>query len=272
LKCYKVLNNLPNEICVIENDKIIFLNSKFQDTIGKIEEMSELCDIFIDYDQYYVPSSIDWINELVDKKVKIMIISHDTFEPVAYYLQVTKTDTMYILTFSNITEVVAESNNYKKDLMTDTLTGVYNRCKFEEVSEEFYNINKRYNTNICLAMFDIDHFKKVNDTYGHDIGDETLKIFAKTIQSNIRDTDIFCRWGGEEFMLLLYEVDLETAHNILLKIHTKIQYVKIPEVGFITCSVGLVEYDGITEVSELIKKADNLLYKAKNNGRNRIEI
>ncbi|PLX93182.1 MAG: hypothetical protein C0621_08255 [Desulfuromonas sp.] len=96
----------------------------------------------------------------------------------------------------------------------DRLTGVYNRHKFEELIAAEIERSRRYNNPLSLMMFDLDHFKKVNDTYGHQIGDEVLREVATLIQGHIRANDLFCRWGGEEFMLLAPETRIEAARDL----------------------------------------------------------
>jgi diguanylate cyclase (GGDEF)-like protein len=119
-------------------------------------------------------------------------------------------------------------------------------------------------------MFDIDFFKKVNDTYGHDVGDMVLKEYSHLIKSLIRNEDIFCRIGGEEFMLILPETNLEASHIIVEKLRQAVESFEC-EVQ-VTMSFGLVQYIASETEQELYSRVDKALYKAKHSGRNRVVV
>jgi len=122
-------------------------------------------------------------------------------------------------------------------------------------------------------MFDVDHFKKINDTYGHDIGDEALRILARIVQEHTRNTDIFARWGGEEFMLLV-DVELKAAQKVAEHLRLAIiKYTQVDEkVSEFTCSFGIINLKGIQTIDEACKKVDAKLYEAKNTGRNKVVV
>lgn len=125
-------------------------------------------------------------------------------------------------------------------------------------------------------MLDIDYFKKINDRYGHNAGDVTLKTIAATIYDHFRSSDYVFRYGGEEFMVILVESDLSQASIILEALRTKIAALCItvsPEVSFfVTVSIGFAEFDYHPDYKRLIDKADRALYFAKSHGRNRVEV
>ena len=153
----------------------------------------------------------------------------------------------------------------------DTLTQVYNRNKFDEVFEEEVHRVKRYNYKLSMAIIDIDKFKDFNDTYGHLIGDEVLVVMAETIKKSVRNTDVFARWGGEEFVLLFTHTNIHDAKIISYKLKDKIQSIEHPIAGNITISFGLTEYTEGDSVDSIFKRCDEALYRAKVNGRNRVE-
>jgi len=154
----------------------------------------------------------------------------------------------------------------------DTLTSIANRRKFDEVLQYEIGRDARYSNKLSLIFCDLDHFKSINDRYGHKVGDEALKSFAHLISNNIRNIDIFARWGGEEFVLLLPDTDIQTAAIIAEKLRLRIENHYFTQVGRMTASFGVSEYiEGDNEAS-FIKRADDALYKAKENGRNRIEV
>jgi len=119
-------------------------------------------------------------------------------------------------------------------------------------------------------MFDIDYFKKVNDTYGHDVGDYVLQELSRIILNNIRETDSFGRWGGEEFMLLLPYTSQEKIMEIAEKIRKTVQEHTFKDVKQITVSIGVTLYKKDEGISQLIKRVDIALYEAKSHGRNQV--
>lgn len=155
---------------------------------------------------------------------------------------------------------------------TDSLTQISNRRNFLKKGEYEFMLAHKYKHTFSLLLLDIDHFKLVNDTYGHDVGDEVLKQITKTIKENIRKSDVFARYGGEEFILLLRKTDLDKSMPIAEKIRLSIEEMTMPEHLSdvkVTMSVGVVEYSSKYKAFyELIIKADEALYKAKDDGRN----
>ncbi len=153
----------------------------------------------------------------------------------------------------------------------DTLTGLYNRRKFSEILQHELKRFERYQQSFSLINIDIDHFKKINDTYGHDAGDRVISQFAHILDSSIRGSDSAGRWGGEEFILLIIESSESTALNIAEKLRETFNNTRIDPAGIVTASIGVTHVkDGDTEESIIIR-SDQALYKAKDNGRNRIE-
>lgn len=154
----------------------------------------------------------------------------------------------------------------------DPLTSIYNRRKFNEVLAYELRRDERYPSGLSFILCDLDNFKAINDDFGHNTGDEVLRLFAKLVNNCIRGTDTFARWGGEEFVLLLPEAGFETAIQIAEKIRQEVETTKFSKVDKVTVSFGVTQYlEGDSEES-LFKRADRALYKAKENGRNRIEI
>jgi diguanylate cyclase (GGDEF)-like protein/PAS domain S-box-containing protein len=160
----------------------------------------------------------------------------------------------------------------KKLYVTDRLTGIYNRAKFcESLDDEIKSLKTYTNANLSLIMFDIDHFKKVNDAYGHDVGDDVIKKLVHVVKSCTRDSDVFARWGGEEFMILLPNADLEGAYYLAERIRVIIDRTRFEQVGNVTCCFGIAQFFPGDTVDKFTKRADKALYKAKQRGRNRVE-
>jgi diguanylate cyclase (GGDEF)-like protein len=155
---------------------------------------------------------------------------------------------------------------------TDTLTGLFNRLKFNQTLAMEILRSKRYQTGFSLILFDIDHFKYVNDVHGHQIGDSVLIEISRIVSDQMRATDLLARWGGEEFVILILESDQQMAQQAAEKLRIAIGQFIFPVVGAVTCSFGIAEYVQGDTAETLIARSDSALYEAKRNGRNRVEV
>jgi len=154
---------------------------------------------------------------------------------------------------------------------TDPVTGILNRRKFSEVLETELVGARRYGTRLALILFDIDHFKSINDTFGHDVGDMALKEVADLVSDTIRRTDIFARFGGEEFVILVHNNDTMTGCKLAEKIRSRLCEHDFPQVGMVTCSFGVAQLNAEDTAETLIRRADEAMYAAKHAGRNRVQ-
>jgi diguanylate cyclase (GGDEF)-like protein len=172
--------------------------------------------------------------------------------------------------FEEITQILQQKNRHLTQLATkDALTEIHNRHMFAELFSQELSIVKRQGGDLALMMIDLDYFKRVNDTYGHNIGDYVLKRFVSLVNSAIREADVFARWGGEEFVLLLRNTGCEEAYHVGEKIRCMVESQPFEDVGQITCSIGITEVGGEDSLITAIERADNALYSAKDMGRNR---
>ncbi len=153
----------------------------------------------------------------------------------------------------------------------DKLTQIYNRAKFRNILEEFINFSNRYKTPLSLIYFDLDHFKDINDTYGHEKGDFVLKEAVKVVKKHLRESDIIGRWGGEEFLILLPNTDKKGALKVAENIRKAIEKHSFDGLK-LTISFGVTEFNFNESIDEFIDRADMALYKAKKSGRNRVEV
>jgi diguanylate cyclase (GGDEF)-like protein len=164
------------------------------------------------------------------------------------------------------------SQKFEKQAMQDPLSGLLNRRGMRENLQQEFERNRRYNNNLTVMMCDIDHFKVVNDRYGHDKGDQIIKSLAAIFRAGLRKQDSLARWGGEEYLFLLVETNGEQAMQLAEKLRSKIeekQYKQDDKVFRITISIGLHQIASADTINQAITKADTNLYKAKEQGRNR---
>lgn len=158
----------------------------------------------------------------------------------------------------------------EKFAMTDSLTGLYNRRKFNEMLAFEIEKEKRYHTGLSLIFCDIDFFKNINDTYGHEIGDDVLKYFSNILKTSLRHTDITARWGGEEFLILITNSTPETVLILAQKIQDEIHNTNFRITDKITASLGVTHFQTDDTHDSFIKRSDCALYRAKEQGRNQI--
>lgn len=224
------------------------------------------------------------LRELFDKdELGIIVLSSDNNSDIVNeFLKIGANDFIYkpyqeteVVTRVNSNLDLVDLFNETKDMANkDFLTGLHNRRYFFESGNSILTKAIRSNTNLALAMFDIDKFKKINDTYGHDVGDIAICEVGTVINKYLRESDLISRFGGEEFCILIDNITFEDAKKLFDKIRiafeeniidindTKLQF---------TVSIGA--FYGLNEnLEEMIKIADDALYEAKNNGRNRLEI
>ncbi|MBF0474944.1 MAG: GGDEF domain-containing protein [Deltaproteobacteria bacterium] len=154
---------------------------------------------------------------------------------------------------------------------TDRLTKVYNRLRLDEFLKTEFQRSRRYGNPLSVIMLDIDYFKRVNDTHGHQAGDQVLCEMAGLLGSCIRRTDLLGRWGGEEFMVICAETALPDARRMAEKIRCAIETHPFPVVQSMTASLGVAELKHDDTMESIIKRADVALYEAKQKGRNRVE-
>ena len=155
--------------------------------------------------------------------------------------------------------------------VTDRLTGLVNRNKLDEVIDAEVKRSKRYGSSFGVILLDIDHFKRVNDTHGHQVGDDVLIAFAKILRQNTRDIDTVGRWGGEEFLIICPQTDLNELAQVAEKLRSVVEGHAFPVVQSKTASFGIAVHNPQEGVNELIARSDEALYRAKNNGRNCVE-
>jgi len=277
---YKNIMDTTTNIVLINNKKTIFdVNKvffKYFYTYKSIEEFKKendcVCNFFVEEKGYLQKEmgGAHWVDYLINNnslnnKVKISIFSKEYYFSLSASM-ISKELNHYSVVFTDIPE--QENHKHKLEYMsiTDSLTGIGNRRYYHKKIQSETVRATRYKHSLSLVMFDIDFFKKVNDNHGHAVGDEVLIEYSKLIHSLLREGDIFCRIGGEEFMVILPHATKDQAGKFAEKLRAEVESYK--KVVHITMSFGVVEYMKGEDADALYKRVDDALYKAKNSGRN----
>jgi diguanylate cyclase (GGDEF)-like protein/PAS domain S-box-containing protein len=173
---------------------------------------------------------------------------------------------------SEIASLKIKNTDLEQKVNYDMLTNIYNRNYFDSIIDKKFHQMLTLEQELSLIMFDVDYFKKINDQYGHDVGDEALILLVQIVKKMIRKNDIFVRWGGEEFILLI-EANFSMVKDIAnkLKKYIELETSKLKDIPTITCSFGVVYMGNFNSFDKAYKAVDKKLYLAKRNGRNRVE-
>jgi len=166
--------------------------------------------------------------------------------------------------------IYKQQENLRLQAVTDSLTGLFNRTSLYDSLDQAVEQNRRNGISMSIITFDIDHFKSVNDTYGHHIGDEVLKQFGKLLKSRIRVTDKVFRLGGEEFMVLLFGTELEQAVGVAEELRLLIESTPFLPNHSVTISLGVATLGSTENAVDWVRRSDEYLYSAKNSGRNKV--
>lgn len=284
----RIFEKLPNPVIIMDiKNRILDFNEQIKKIFPRMhtnhigEYIHEQFN-YISY-LYFAPQYKSSRNEIYicnpESSEKKTAKSHVVFK--AYYNEITRASSLplaRILIFSDISEQVALNEELDHMAVTDPLTGLFNRRKFFSQSMIEFQRTKRFKHNLSLILLDLDNFKRINDTFGHQIGDKILQMVGYTIKDNVREIDICGRYGGEEFAITLPETNLEQANITAKRLMEKFHYMSIPagnsvkENLRISASFGVAAFtDGKDQdFEEMIRMADKALYKAKDEGKDRI--
>ena len=285
-KIKSILDAQDNIIIVTNREEITNVNKKFLEFFG-IDNLTSFLDskknIFDFFDKEFgfiskneIVKHESWLQYIKDlpeidrivkirnllKEEKIFALNVDYYENKEHY---------YVFSLTDITQLKEKSNLLEYQASHDKLTGLFNRNKFDEIYTKEIKRAKRYNSELSIILCDIDNFKVVNDTNGHQIGDEVLKEMSQIILENIREQDIAVRWGGEEFLVLLPHTDLKGAIIVAEKIRKVVENSVLTKLELtITSSFGVTQMSQDDSEDSLLSKSDKLLYEAKKTGKNRV--
>ncbi len=220
-----------------------------------------------------------WLSVIVENpkikrnRIKVKIYSHIDDMLQYFYIKVTKLKkNEYLLSFCNVNDIEIEKGNLLKRADYDPLTKIYNRVKFNDVFPTAIDRASGFDETFSLILFDIDHFKRINDTLGHNVGDKVLFELARMVNMNVRKTDILARWGGEEFIVLAKYATCTQAKKIAEELRLCIAGYNFGDALTITCSFGVTEFKPSDTQIGIFKRVDEALYEAKDSGRNRVVV
>lgn len=275
---HTILNSQKNMVIVTDGSKLIYANQSFLDYFGYRDmnhfhdEHNCICDYFESGESNeFLLAQMDgllWTDYLIqnnrqEHKVKMSVEGKTSIFTISSQKMEYDKQIRHVVVFTDITKL--------NELATlDVLTRVANRFQFDKVLDHTIILSKRYNRPFSIMLIDIDYFKQVNDIHGHLVGDEVLKKLAHTLSDNIRQSDTLARWGGEEFVILLPECDLDSAHKMAEILRLKVQNGSYDPVERLTCSIGVVQWELQEDSDQLLRRVDEKLYLAKEGGRNRV--
>lgn len=281
----KLLDTQDGFVIVTNGEKLVMANAKmyeffgFSDFESFMSNHKCICDFFIQ-EHGFIYNNNTWIEEILNiKNAKVKIKNTHINENRIFLIRASLFDTnKFVITFTDITD----AENYKATLehlaITDGLTQLFNRRYFNKVLPREMNRAKRNNSKIAFIMLDVDHFKLYNDTYGHLNGDDALIEISNCMQKYFNRASDFCfRLGGEEFGIIcslnsaekVYQ-RAEQLRNAIEELH--IEHVQNPSSSYVSVSIGITLSDNIMSSEMLYSKTDIELYKAKENGRNRVSM
>ena len=280
-----LFNSLSNAIFLCSDDNILDCNPRALELFGVSENSELLNKSLLDFSPKEQDDEMDSRILFFDYITKASKEGNANFEfkfhrpdGSDFYADVSLT-AIKIRGRALLQAVVRDITERKKMLVdlerlatTDTLTKAFNRTKFNELIVMEIERAKRFHHALSMLMFDLDHFKDVNDTYGHTVGDEVLRMTADIVRHHMRRTNHFIRWGGEEFIVIAIEADLDDSVRLAERIRGEIESSKFETVKTVTLSFGVTQLKANDSVASFIKRVDDALYKAKENGRNRVEF
>ena len=277
-----VIDLSKSMILVTKDEDILMLNKELMNFFGikKIEDLESGFSSFVDTVTNFKVSDDNLTNKekikrfydwIIDGEVGTKILNFSIDKNRYFNVEVSSSKDIDVFTFTDITKMHNENIYMTKKATHDSLTGVLNRERLNELLFEEICRAICDDVKFSCLLFDIDHFKKINDVYGHLTGDKVLKKFSKIVNGAVRKSDYFARWGGEEFILLLKNSSINEAKNIAEGLRELVQNSDFDSVE-VTVSIGVSEYEGGDSIDTIIKRCDEALYRAKRNGRNRVEI
>lgn len=274
----KALNDSPDCVIITNTEnKIVFVNTGFENLTGypEREVLGKSPSIFwgessieqtIDKELRQPNSPSHFLTQKPNKRKNGELFYVD--QSLAHICDDDSNITHYVSFSKDSTNRRLKEHALKDLASKDPLTALLNRRSGEQLLIQYDHHRKHHGKSICLIILDIDHFKKINDTFGHNTGDEVLKVISRTLQNQARSSESVIRWGGEEFLIIVPNANLQDTLILSERIRKSIADQLIEPVGQVTASFGVAELLSSETTASLINRADKALYKAKLSGKN----
>ena len=285
----EILDTDRSFLMVSNGAKLIFANKTMLDFFN-VQTIEEFFDIHQDISNFFIEEKekdflsatmdgenwISYLNREQDlKNIQVLMKNKDgevrCFKPHSKDVEI-DVQHLSIVIFNDVTDELDKINILEEKASTDALTKLFNKGKFNEVVFKEMELAKSTFSALSIIFLDIDHFKIVNDTYGHDAGDYILKEIASILKDSVRKGDFVARWGGEEFIITLQAMTADQASIIAEKIRHNIEEYTFTDGGKQTVSLGVTQYVVGESKENLLKRVDEALYAAKQSGRNKVVV
>ncbi|OXC00569.1 GGDEF domain-containing protein [Bacillus sp. M13(2017)] len=264
---------------IVEDDEIVDCNTNFltffgyENLFAYREQHLVFAEHFIRENGYYSTThDITWLDDTLSSGRRIKMLNYEGTVST-FLLRATPLPedlSRFIVKCTEITELDEIYQEQERLAMIDSLTEIYNRLKFQQILEVEWEKVIRTDEKIAIILFDIDNFKTVNDTYGHDFGDLALIQLAELMKSKVEQQHVFARWGGEEFIILVTNTVEKEAFQVAESLRFFIETKQFTGISKLTASFGVALYEQGTTREELMQRADIALYEAKKNGKNQV--
>ncbi|EEK87845.1 Sensory box/GGDEF family protein [Bacillus cereus m1550] len=264
---------------IVEDDEIVDCNTNFltffgyENLFAYREQHLVFAEHFIRENGYYSTThDITWLDDTLSSGRRIKMSNYEGAVST-FLLRATPLPedlSRFIVKCTEITELDEIYQEQERLAMIDSLTEIYNRLKFQQILEVEWEKVIRSDEKIAIILFDIDNFKTVNDTYGHDFGDLALIQLAELMKSKVEQQHVFARWGGEEFIILVTNTVEKEAFQVAESLRFFIETKQFTGISKLTASFGVALYEQGTTREELMQRADIALYEAKKNGKNQV--
>lgn len=286
LRLRQFIDTQRDPVLVTDGKTIDFANKAFYEffEIDSLhlfnERFTSLTQLFIPHDDYFDSAQVNpqdpsWIHSFLKRPGHQQLVQmyNPQGQPITFRIAVnTFDDDEFILSLNDISDTMAEQQHWKFRASHDPLTGVYNRAFFDRNASTIVQGFLRQQKCAGILFFDIDHFKSINDRFGHSVGDAVLKKATELIKQNIRESDYLIRWGGEEFVLLCPTQHPEGLDSLAEHLREIIEHAEFPEVNRITASFGGTCLQSEETIENALERADDALYYIKGHGRNGVRI
>ena len=280
LRLEKLINQQDNLIALTSGEQVEFMNQTLLNFLGvqSVEQFLQsgdcICRHFVKEDGFFylesdgVQSWVQEVRRLPESRRIVLMKNHHGIHHV-FHINVSAYDASHsIMVLTDITLSYHEKQKLEHISQHDSLTGAYNREHLNKNYRRYLTMAQRNSRMLALVMFDVDHFKQINDVYGHNQGDSVLRELVELVTNSIRIDDFIVRWGGEEFMLICNVNNLSNAELIAESVRKRISEYSFKGIELVTCSFGVTIAVPQESLELVVDRADKALYQSKNSGRN----